>query len=656
MVRRFLAPFASILLFVCVFVCVVTPVAAQPPDNAESFNPPAHISFVEGTVTLERDGRTDDAPGNMPLLSGDRVRTRAGRAEILFADGSTLHLDRETTLDLQSDELVRLIDGRLRLSIPGPARIVSYRIDAPHAWLQIAEPGEYRASFLRTSNRDELEAAVLRGRADLINEDGRTTLRAGERAFARADAAPSYAYVFNSAAWDAFDRWSEERRNERLGLSTQYLPEEVRPYAGALDRSGAWRYESSYGYVWYPRVDASWRPYYQGRWATLPSYGWTWIGSDPWAWPTHHYGRWGFSSGAWFWIPGRSWAPAWVSWGYAPGYVSWCPLGWNNRPVFQIVTGVNVYRGYDPWRAWTVVPQRHFGNGYVQRAYVAGHQIDSRTRGAFTYRSNAPAVVGYAAPRGASPIRVAGTGSRRSTSPLLTNRGDNSAPRFDSSAGTRTNGSPERGIVGAAVQRATPSRPMVRSEQERSIRNDTDRQSAAPAERAAPQLNDRYRSLDGSRSGTPSRAPIGADRATRPDDRSGATTPDRRVEPATPYRRVDPASPYRRIEPATPYQRVEPRIRERPDTSAAPESRAERRAPDRAPQDRSPDGGSGSYGRRAPSDRPAHSTPSSGSPSTVPARPDRSGPPSSAAPPPSSRSRGEAPSRGTAVRRPGGGR
>ena len=59
-------------------------------------------------------------------------------------------------------------------------------------------------------------------------------LRAGERAFARAGAAPSYAYVFNSAAWDEFDRWSEARRDERLGVSAQYLPDERPPLLRVL--------------------------------------------------------------------------------------------------------------------------------------------------------------------------------------------------------------------------------------------------------------------------------------------------------------------------------------------------------------------------------------------------------------------------------------
>ena len=60
---------------------------------------------------LERDGQPDASPTNMPLLSGDRVRTDGGRVEILFVDGSALHLDANTTVDFQSDELVRLMDG-----------------------------------------------------------------------------------------------------------------------------------------------------------------------------------------------------------------------------------------------------------------------------------------------------------------------------------------------------------------------------------------------------------------------------------------------------------------------------------------------------------------------------------------------------------------
>ena len=231
MVRR-IATIASVSTLLV--VSSATRTSAQ--DVRGEAEAPAHISFVEGVASLERDGRTDDAPANMPLLAGDRVRTRAGRVEILFADGSTLHLDHNSAIDLQSDELVRLLDGRIRLSIPTRARDVAYRIDGPHAWAHISQPGDYRAAVIQNAGQTELEFAVLRGAAELTNEGGRTTLRAGERAFARANAAPSYAYVFNSVSWDPFDRWSEARRSDRLSLSTQYLPDEVRPYAATLDR------------------------------------------------------------------------------------------------------------------------------------------------------------------------------------------------------------------------------------------------------------------------------------------------------------------------------------------------------------------------------------------------------------------------------------
>jgi hypothetical protein len=183
----------------------------------------------------------------------------------------------------------------------------------------------------------------------------------------------------------------------------------VRPYSSAFDRYGSWRHETSYGYVWYPTVSPGWRPYFEGRWASLPAIGWTWVGSNAWAWPTHHYGRWGFSAGAWFWIPGRTWGPAWVSWAAAPGYVSWCPLGWDNRPVASFVGGAYSSVRHDPWRAWTVVPHHRFGTGYVHASFVGGSRIDPRTRGAFVVRPTAPEIRGYAVPRNAAPIYAAGS-------------------------------------------------------------------------------------------------------------------------------------------------------------------------------------------------------------------------------------------------------
>ena len=87
---------------------------------AEPMEAPAHVSFVEGAATLERDGRPDPSLLNMPLLSGDRIRTQSGRVEVLFGDGSVLHVDSGTVIDFQSDDVMRLLGGRVRLAIhPG---------------------------------------------------------------------------------------------------------------------------------------------------------------------------------------------------------------------------------------------------------------------------------------------------------------------------------------------------------------------------------------------------------------------------------------------------------------------------------------------------------------------------------------------------------
>ena len=116
-----------------------------------------------------------------------------------------------------------------------------------------------------------------------------------------------------------------------------------------LSPYGHWEQTPEYGLVWVPNgVPPDWQPYTDGRWVDT-AWGWSFVSSVPWGAVVFHYGRWGFRPRfGWFWVPGSVWAPAWVSWRYAPGYVCWSPFG---------PAGFVYPRG---WPGWVVVPSRAF--------------------------------------------------------------------------------------------------------------------------------------------------------------------------------------------------------------------------------------------------------------------------------------------------------
>lgn len=91
---------------------------------------------------------------------------------------------------------------------------------------------------------------------------------------------------------------------------------------------GQWIQEPQYGYVWAPAVEGDFRPYYtNGKWV-MSEYGNLWASDYPWGWAAFHYGRWTFDTYyGWLWIPGDTWAPAWVKWRADEGVFGWAPLG-----------------------------------------------------------------------------------------------------------------------------------------------------------------------------------------------------------------------------------------------------------------------------------------------------------------------------------------
>ena len=223
-------------------------------------------------------------------------------------------------------------------------------------------------------------------------------------------------------------------------------------YSG-LSPYGSWTYVAPYGRVWTPAVGYGWRPYYYGRWV-LTDWGWTFASDDPWGWAAYHYGRWNWGVGyGWYWIPGRVWGPAWVSWRYGGGYAAWCPLGPNG-----VIFGYN-------HPAWVAVQEQHFTRPIARVAVP----VSSTAR-----------VVGIAQPMGgphATPIARSGVfgppvaavqhavGQPIARVPVsqVTGRPQASAPAAPSAGPTRSPMAPRaRGSGGDAPRSADPGRPAPR--------------------------------------------------------------------------------------------------------------------------------------------------------------------------------------------------
>jgi hypothetical protein len=372
-------------------------------DGAPSV--PLYIAGLQGPVDLVRNGQLEAVVENTVLVSGDRLRAGTGRAELRDDAGHAIYVDEASVVDVLSETSIRLVAGSLRVAAAASAR-GAFRIDAPNATVTISAPGDYRLRVSAGLRTDETELRVRDGRAAFSTDRGAVQVGPGQVSVARGTAAPDPPTAARDVR-DDFDAWADTRA-EAYGetASSAQLPQQIASYGAVLDQYGTWADEPQYGTVWYPSVAADWRPYAYGSWGHAGYYGSVWVGQGPWAWPTHHYGRWGWNGGAWFWVPGPVWGPAWVSWGVGSDYVGWCPLGWNDLPVFGFSVGVGYYGGgYGSYGyygghggygwGWTVVPSHYFRPGVPAWRHAVDHRgWGSSERHGFVTQRTPPAYRG----------------------------------------------------------------------------------------------------------------------------------------------------------------------------------------------------------------------------------------------------------------------
>jgi hypothetical protein len=358
------------------------------PAAAEESDSYGYVRVVEGSASVVQAGTSERASAevNQPVLAGDRISVpNRSRIEVVLADRNILRVDGGSELVLErlaaspdrSDRatVVRLLEGNLQLVVTQDSLGDELpRIETPNASIYPQYYGVYRI----TADRDGWSQLVVRrGTAEVVTDGDRATVKADEELVidARADRDEDLAdQVAEAGGYDSVERWARQLDDDSSGSDLRYVDDNLRYQAAPLARYGEWVDYEGAAY-WRPRVEAGWRPYFNGRWVYLPS-GLTWVSSEPWGWVPYHYGSWDYlPTYGWVWRPGYVWSPAWVYWYWGPDYVGWCPTGYYTRYYsarlgfdFGFRFGVYGWAGGD-WSyfdRWSFVNTSYFDyrNGY----------------------------------------------------------------------------------------------------------------------------------------------------------------------------------------------------------------------------------------------------------------------------------------------------
>jgi FecR protein len=357
----------GLLLFVIV-------ASAVPVEAARGRNQ-SYFTYDDGGTIIRQadDGREVQARLNLPLFPGDEVTTnRRGRTEIRLADGNTIALDRSTAIRFRS--ILDSYDGDADQTIAELeyGEVIIRRIDDSQEQLRLdTEGASYVASGdavfgveTETGGKDRI--SVYEGTVEVRTQSSVRRLRTGDEGHVDQDGLYGLVDLPIKSASD-FERWFLARIDQ-YNNSSRYLDRSLAYSDNDLSSHGSWVFVGSYGgWVWRPRVEDGWRPYYYGSWVGSSSGALTWVSDESWGWVPYHYGRWAFDSQyGWVWLPGAGYAPAWVYWMYGSSFVGWAPAGW--------------YDCYRPYYNWAYRPYARvgldFGFGFYGRLRV--HDVDLR--------------------------------------------------------------------------------------------------------------------------------------------------------------------------------------------------------------------------------------------------------------------------------------
>ncbi len=204
-------------------------------------------------------------------------------------------------------------------------------------------------------------------------------------------------------------------------------PSPLTDFRPALDPYGTWTDDPTYGRVWAPSADqlgADFQPYETaGSWDYVDG-DYVWVSDYAWGWICFHYGRWALGAGGWVWVPGRTYAGAWVSWRVgddAMGYVGWAPMA----PAWIWIGGAATALGVSAPEPWVFTPNRDLLSPDIGAHVITGNAATAAVTRTRPYVPAQPTVtkgpVSRFAPRGPPPAML-GLDMARLTTRVLSAR------------------------------------------------------------------------------------------------------------------------------------------------------------------------------------------------------------------------------------------
>jgi FecR protein len=291
------------------------------------------LSYIEGGVEISHGGTQayEKAMVNLPIAEAMKIKTfDAGRAEVEFEDGSTIHVVPNSEIAFPQLMLrdsgakastIEVTKGTAYVNFMG-TKNDEFAVQFANEKIALAN-----AAHLRIDMGEKNSIALFKGFIRVDTPGGAVELKKNQTLSfdASADAQPK---LSKNIRQEPFDDWDDQQNEYHTRYAAKSSPS-YSPYSyGSSDLAyyGNFFTYPGYGMMWQPFfAGAGWDPFMDGAWSFYPGWGYGWISAYPWGWTPYHYGTWVF-------LPGRGWAwqptGMWTSWYSQPQLLN-APKGFS---------------------------------------------------------------------------------------------------------------------------------------------------------------------------------------------------------------------------------------------------------------------------------------------------------------------------------------